>query len=65
MQDTINYHLDKTQKLVQDQRFDRATQIGKCMAKLIILKTMLEYDNITVLENYIDEIYNQLDKIKL
>ena len=50
---------------VLDQRMDRASKIGKCMAKLIILKTMLEYDNITVLENYIDDIYDQLDKIKL
>ena len=50
---------------VLDQSMKRASDIGKCMAKLIILKTMLEYDNITVLENYIDEIYNQLDKIKL
>tara|TARA_B100001758_G_C17963147_1_gene379389 strand:- start:72 stop:269 length:198 start_codon:yes stop_codon:yes gene_type:complete len=65
MQDTINYHLDKTQKPVQDQRSDRATDIGKCMAKLTILKTMLKYDNIAVLKNYIDEIYNQLDKIEL
>ena len=65
MQDTINYHLDKTQKPVQDQRFDRATDIGKCLGKLTILKTMLEYYSSSELEIYIDEIYNQLDKVKL
>ena len=65
MQDTINYHLDKTQKPVQDQRFDRANDIGKCLAKLTILKTMLEYHSSSEIEIYIDEIYNQLDKVKL
>ena len=65
MQDSIEIQPLTNKKTVSDKRFDRANQIGKCMAKLIILKTMLEYDNITVLENYIDEIYNQLDKIEL
>ena len=50
---------------VLDQRMDRASKIGKAMAKLIILKTMLDYDDTTTLKTYIDEIYNQLDKIKL
>tara|TARA_R100000231_G_scaffold60741_1_gene49528 strand:+ start:505 stop:702 length:198 start_codon:yes stop_codon:yes gene_type:complete len=50
---------------VLDQRFDRASKIGKAMARLIILKTMLDYDDTTTLKTYIDEIYNQLDKIKL
>ena len=65
MQDSIETQTIKLNKTVLDPRFNRATKIGKSMAKLIILKTMLEYDNITVLENYIDEIYNQLDKIEL
>ena len=65
MQDTINYHLDKTQKPVHDQRLDRASDIGKCLGKLITLKTMLKYYSSSELEIYIDEIYNQLDKIKL
>tara|TARA_R100000654_G_scaffold69252_2_gene98718 strand:- start:245 stop:442 length:198 start_codon:yes stop_codon:yes gene_type:complete len=65
MQDSIEIQPLTNKKTVSDKRFDRASQIGKSMAKLIILKTMLEYDNITVLENYIDEIYNQLDKIEL
>ena len=65
MQDSIETQTIKLNKTVSDKRFDRASKIGKSMAKLIILKTMLEYDNITVLENYIDEIYNQLDKIEL
>tara|TARA_R100000329_G_scaffold16006_1_gene16467 strand:- start:584 stop:781 length:198 start_codon:yes stop_codon:yes gene_type:complete len=50
---------------VLDQRMDRASKIGKAMAKLIILKTMLDYDDTTTLKTYIDDIYNQLDKIKL
>ena len=50
---------------VLDQRMDRASKIGKAMARLIILKTMLDYDDTTTLKTYIDEIYNQLDKIKL
>ncbi len=50
---------------VLDQRFDRASKIGKSMAKLIILKTMLDYDDTTTIKTYIDEIYNQLDKIEL
>ena len=65
MQDTINYHLNKTQKTVQDQRFDRATDIGECLGKLTILKTMLKYYSSSELEMYIDEIYNKLDKVKL
>jgi len=65
MQNSIETQTIKLNKTVSDKRFDRASKIGKSMAKLIILKTMLEYDNITVLENYIDEIYNQLDKIEL
>ena len=50
---------------VLDQRMDRASKIGKAMARLIILKTMLDYDDTTTLKTYIDDIYNQLDKIKL
>jgi len=50
---------------VLDQRFDRASKIGKAMAKLIILKTMLGHDDKTTIKTYIDEIYNQLDKIEL
>ena len=50
---------------VLDQRFDRASKIGKSMAKLIILKTMLDYDDTATIKTYIDEIYNQLDKIEL
>tara|TARA_B100000424_G_scaffold69306_1_gene51462 strand:- start:184 stop:381 length:198 start_codon:yes stop_codon:yes gene_type:complete len=50
---------------VLDQRFDRASKIGKAMARLIILKTMLDYDDTATIKTYIDDIYNQLDKIKL
>ena len=50
---------------VLDQRFDRASKIGKAMAKLIILKTMLNHDNTATIKTYIDEIYNQLDKVEL
>jgi len=50
---------------VLDQRMDRASKIGKAMARLIILKTMLDYDDTTTIKTYIDEIYDQLDKIKL
>ena len=50
---------------VLDQRFDRARKIGKAMARLIILKTMLDYDDTATIKTYIDDIYNQLDKIKL
>ena len=50
---------------VLDQRFERASKIGKAMARLIILKTMLDYDDTATIKTYIDDIYNQLDKIKL
>lgn len=50
---------------VLDQRFDRASKIGKAMARLIILKTMLDYDDTATIKTYIDDIYNQLDKIEL
>ena len=50
---------------VLDQRMDRASKIGKAMARLIILKTMLDYDDTTTIKTYIDDIYDQLDKIKL
>tara|TARA_E500000331_G_scaffold326588_1_gene344842 strand:+ start:296 stop:493 length:198 start_codon:yes stop_codon:yes gene_type:complete len=65
MQDSIETQTITNQKTVLDPRFNRASKIGKSMAKLIILKTMLDYDNTTTIKTYIDEIYNQLDKIEL
>ena len=65
MQDSIETQTIKLNKTVLDPRFNRASKIGKSMAKLIILKTMLDYDDTTTIKTYIDEIYNQLDKIEL
>ena len=65
MQDSIETQTIKLNKTVLDPRFNRATKIGKSMAKLIILKTMLDYDDMATIKTYIDEIYNQLDKIEL
>ena len=65
MQDSIETQTIKLNKTVLDPRFYRASKIGKSMAKLIILKTMLDYDDMATIKTYIDEIYNQLDKIEL
>ena len=65
MQNPVETQTIKLNKTVLDPRFDRASKIGKSMAKLILLKTMLGYDNTTTIKTYIDEIYNQLDKIEL
>lgn len=65
MKNTTEPQTIKINQPVLDERFDRASQIGKCMAQIITLKIMHTSLTSSEIEISLDEIYNQLDKIKL